>query len=553
MSDNNNNSKNEKIKSNIINSVDDKEINEKEQKIRHNSEMNESVNTLFDDTDNSSKKNDEEKDDVNINSIEDLESTKIPKKRKVNFKKIITILIIIICVILLRFLIVYFLNPYNASKDKNIKSPTSSSIGFNVDESENQGMVKRILGNKFIVSPDDGTEDQLLYVSKKLNTNDIHSGDYIDYRAETENGLPTITYIRKIQKGKVIYKGIMTLSVDDSETNENSESKTESSSNNNNNVKKYLYDEDLNDQIRSIVVNDTIEFLSEKKDNNLVITKILKVNNKTGTDITNPSSEVSSIPDIPVANGSVFKKSDFENEYGTINNRQKDPNYQNVKLSDLKDNKVTFYNKMTQPIWIRTAWRNSSVTGNTPDVGDVKVSLITPSGKEISEKNISQFGRYWIDENIINFAIKNPEVGEWNMKFEKSGDLGEIEMNVMGLNGFITINKFGANLIDKNHLEMIWNIGGIPDDGLELDVYLQNDKFSTLIYHGSSKTEELHIVDKRTVDISNIPKGKYNIYVKAKDIDIKTHSDVSDIPENTLQVTAETIVDQKNVGILILQ
>lgn len=404
-----------------------------------------------------------------------------------------------------------------------------------------QGKIKRILGNKVLIVPDGEIENVIYYVDSVSLLDAFNAGDHIEYSYKIQNYLPYITNVVEIQEGVVAYKGIMTLNimVDNVPV-------------------KFAYASEIENEIKDIETGDTIQYVAETIDGVLTITNIINIESVDG-DITDGAVKDETAGKNPATddlfNGYVYNEEDFFNEHLIIEGRPENDDDRSNISTDIENGTIEFYNGLEGPIWIRFAWRSTDVMENVPGVDNVGLKLVTPSGKELDISNIDEVGRMWMDGNIVNYALKAGEVGEYKIVSVKPNGtyFGEAALHVMELSGFISIDKFGANLIDRNTLELVWNIGGVPDDGLEIEVYLSNNTFSTKVYSASSKDETLHIIDNAIVDVSNLPKGKYNVVVTVRDIDLKTSEDDPEIPENTIQVTARTIKDTKNMGILILQ
>jgi hypothetical protein len=487
--------------------------------------------------------------DDDVNTIEDIEKNIKSFKNLNNSKKLLVIIGAVVIGILL-LLTIIFTSLKFFEKEPPVETPvpveqeeiidtdeldTTEYISKNINEK--QGYIKRILGNKVIITPDDETEDIIYYVDSVVDLKDVSAGAHVQFEYKIVNYIPRISSITQIKTGEVVYKGIMTLNIIDDKT-----------------PVKYSYDEELEEVVKKIRTGDEVSYVSKDIDGVLTITNIINVNGLSSNNETIYEVEdaVNPVTD-DLYSGYVFNKEDFYEEYLTVNNRPEET--RNVVKSHIENNTIAFHNGISNPIWIRFAWRITDLAQSVPNIENVDIVLETPSGVKINHTNIDTHGRMWVDGDIVNFALKNPEVGEYKIITNKAKGthLGEAQIFVMELSGFITIEKFGANLLDRDNLELIWNIGGVPDDGLEIEVYLTNERFSTMIYSGSSKDEILHTVDRRVVNISNLPKGKYNIIVKVKDLDLKTREDNPEIPENTIVVAAETITDTKNMGILILQ
>ena len=494
----------------------------------------------------------EEVDDTYVNTIEDIERD-IRKAKKKSFKgdkKLYMILGGVLAIIVFVVVLVFFLGGDNNTPTVPVPQNPVVEIpekedGFVSGEVNNisykQGIIKRILGNKILIVPDGETENTIYYIDNVDIVDGFKAGNHIEYGYVIKNYLPYIVEMISIKEGTIAYKGIMTVNIMVNDT-----------------LVKFAYDSSLEEEIKNISTGDVIQYVYEEIDGVPTITYIINVNKAQVEDDVN-NNQVINPSDNPMTDnlytGYIYDAKDFYNEHMIIDSRNENAEIREATKSQIKDNTIYFYNGIDNPIWIRHAWRSTDIMESVPSIENVSVILETPSGIQITNDNIAQYGRMWIDGNILNYALKNPEIGEYKLidNKPKGTFLGEAGLHVMELSGFITIDKFGANLIDRNTLELVWNIGGVPDDGLEIEVYLTNDRFSTMVYSGSSKDAPLHIIDKKTVSISNLPKGKYNVVVTVKDIDMKTQADDPQIPENTIVIAAETISETKNVGILILQ
>jgi len=494
--------------------------------------------------------NDENIDDTYVNTIEDIERDirRAKKKNPKIDKKVFIILGVVVLAIIVGGAAMMFFGgndapPVETPQDQPVIETPSTNDEFTSSDINNisykQGEIKRILGNKVLITPDGETENTIYYIDNMQVIEPFKAGHHVEYGYVIKNYLPYITEIIEIREGTIAYKGIMTINIMVNDT-----------------LVKFAYDNSLAEDIKDISTGDVIQYVYEDIEGTPTITNIINVvkakieEDNSGNVNHNPS-------DNPMTddlyNGYIYDAKDFYEEHTIIDNRQEES--REALKTNIKDNTIAFYNGINGPIWIRHAWRSTDLMENVPSIDAVDVILETPSGVQITNANIAEYGRMWLDGSIVNYALKNPEIGEYKFIDNKPNGtfLGEASIHVMELSGFITIDKFGANLINRDTLELVWKITGVPDDGLEIEVYLTNDRFSTMVYSGSSKEEPLHIIDKKTVSISNLPKGKYNVVVKVKDIDMKTQADNPEIPENTIVIAAETISETKNVGILILQ
>lgn len=518
----------------------------KDEPINTNSEDTDFPEDIDDDSDMDS--------DDGINTIEqierDIRKSKIGKKSVGGSKKIFVALGALFVILILLIAGMFILGegdetpqqPVEQTPTAPIETPEENS-DFEKNETDavsyKQGIIKRILGNKILIAPDGETENTIYYIDNMDVVANFKAGNHIEYGYVFKDYLPYVTEIIQINTGTVAYKGIMTINIMVDDT-----------------LVKFSYAKELEEEIKEIATGDTLQYVYETIENIPTITNIIDVKKGDGSNVQGEHIDTGNNPMTDnLYNGYVYNKEDFYDEYILIENRGEEDLTRTRVKSNIVGNTIEFYSGLTGPIWIRHAWRNTELIKNAPSIESVDVKLVLPDGTEITHKNIDEYGRMWIDGSIINWALKDGVIGEFKIIDNKPNGtfLGEASVHVMELSGFITISKFGANLIDRNTLELIWNVTGVPDDGMEIEVYLSNDQVSTLIYSGSSKKEVLHTVDKRTVSIANLPKGKYNILVTVKDIDLKTQADNIDISENTIVVAAETIKHTANMGILILQ
>lgn len=555
---------------------------------------------------NDKKKNDEDDDSneelevLNINDIENIagKRKRISSKKSKNNK--MYLLLIGIVVIVVGVLIAMMLLPGNENTevvDPSIKIEDTSNLvqDIVIEEKKSEitqyGEVKRILSNKIIIIPDNSESDTIYFINDKTKV-DVNTfleiGDRIEYTyiIEDQNyifinfkdiysGIVNQKYDGKliIQLDNKDYSIIDTLEKDDKEETENVDNAENSESLEDNNTEN----EELKEEIISVIGDefsygislktiaeqiengDKIEFCLDDNNNITSISNIIKKNKDNNYESTPKYAKREKVDIIT----NEFNKDDFSNEYSVIEKNEGIDHFEFIKETDFVNNSVKFYNSFEDPIWIRFAWRDSSllktdeiennVFEKMPSVNDVTISFITPSGKTISSENIEKenIGRMWLDGNIVNFAIRNPEPGEWTLKADKNSGfyLGETNFHLMKLTGFITIEKFGINNLDNGLVEFIWNVGGVEDEFMEIEISLVGEKYSKSIYKASSKTSNLRNVDHCILDLSEIPKGTYSVIAKVKDLDIITHKDdPENVSEHTRQVSAETIVHRKTVG-----
>ena len=196
--------------------------------------------------------------------------------------------------------------------------------------------------------------------------------------------------------------------------------------------------------------------------------------------------------------------------------------------------------KAKGPLWFRFAWKPNDVTKEVAKIDEVLIEIVNQNGSLINKDNISKYGRYWINGNVINFAIRNGGAGTWKFMATKSRyvKLGEIGANVMPLTGFITLEKAAVQPIDGSLLAL-WKATGVKDDNLIVEIVAKRGNNEILLYSANSLDDNIHLLDKAQISTAKIPKGTYDIIVRAQDIDLGTSSNGEKV------IVSKTIRDEK--------
>ena len=422
--------------------------------------------------------------------------------------------------------------------------PEIEIVDSSVTELTHYGAVKRIMNNKIIIRPDNSLTDTIFFMDDKTNVNRLNSlnvDDRIEYTYKIEESKNIFVDYKNIYRATVLFIEDNTVTVIDADGK----------------ILEYGFSDSLKDVFKQITADDIIEY------------SIINVNSS------NMISSISNIikPDANVISGrpdfadkgdefsmevEVLDPEEWADELKALESESIDPDYLIKMDSDFESNSVKFYNSYENPIWIRFAWRINKYTTSVPSIQEVGVSLVSPKGNIISSETIGDYGRMWIDGNIINFAISEPETGEWTLRADKDIGyyLGETNFMLMELTGFITVNKFGVQNLGDGLLDFVWSIGGVEDSNYEIEISLSSEKFSTKVFSATSKLQDLKLVDHTTFNAKSLPRGTYDIIVKVKDLDIYTEDDSevlgTEIPEYTRVVGAETIVHEYNAGQLTI-
>ena len=138
----------------------------------------------------------------------------------------------------------------------------------------------------------------------------------------------------------------------------------------------------------------------------------------------------------------------------------------------------------------------------------------------INDKNISKYGKKWVDRGVINFVIKDTKAGTWKVLFTKDTGtyLGDIMVQAVPITGFLQINKADAKYSDGK-LHVIWEAKGVQDDYCKVDIYARNGNKDVLIYAGNTIDDGIHTVDMVDIDTAKIAGNTYDIVIRITDID----------------------------------
>lgn len=481
--------------------------------------------------------------DLEIHSIDHIEKIAKEASRK-GPGKIIVIILGVLFVILMAMAAIMLFSANKDTPKENIPVATpvpTEDIFADADSSTitpltQYGEVKRLLNDKIIIRPDNSLSDTIYFVTdatEEKNINSLDIGKRVEYTYTIVDSKNIFISFKDIYSGTVLSVGenrvILTTSNDE--------------------VIELRFQNALVDTFNQITSDDIIEYTLSDSDMIGSISNIIKPNAPTVNgkpEFVNKADSQIETPD--------FNPADWTAEYEAIANKTPGDVNKIEMTSDFENNSVKFYNSFGGPIWIRFAWKINEYVSAVPSVDQVNVSLITPDGATISYSNINDYGRMWIDGNIINYAIEDAPVGEWTLKADKNIGfyLGQSNFMLMSLTGFITIDKFGVNNNGDGQLEFIWNIGGVEDPNYAIKIEIVSDKFTTTLYTATSKTTDLSLIDSTIVNAKSIPKGTYNVRVTVQDIDIYTAEDNPEIAEHTRMVGAETIIQRYDAGQLVI-
>ena len=170
--------------------------------------------------------------------------------------------------------------------------------------------------------------------------------------------------------------------------------------------------------------------------------------------------------------------------------------------------------KAKGPLWFRFAWKPNDVTKEVAKIDEVLIEIVNQNGSLINKDNISKYGRYWINGNVINFAIRNggAVLSLWLLTRYVSLEIGA---NVMPLTGFITLEAMNVQPIDEVYLffEGYWS----KDDNLIVEIVAKRGNNEILLYSANSLDDNIHLLDKAEISTAKIPKGTYDNIVRAQD------------------------------------
>lgn len=321
----------------------------------------------------------------------------------------------------------------------------------------------------------------------------------------TPSSEPEITKIKG--EGEIISIGDDTLVIKDGE-----------------NLVEYFIPEDVD--VSQLVAGAKVRFTYIEEESDLVLKEVSITMDQ--EPVVDEPPEVPQTP--PPTLDDIFK--DFKDELQIIQGREP-----NDKNNDNPDSQLPVGEKVetmelpmdvggSGALWFRFAWAKNDKTTVVPGVNDVIIELQTPSGSIISQENIGKHGRFWIEKNIINFAIKNGKAGQWKFLVTKSEsqNLGDISANVLPLSGFITVEKADVNYVGDD-LYAIWKITGVKDEEFSIKINAKNANGSDiLVYSSSTMDEDIHLVDTVKLSTSKLPAGEYDFVISVEDWDCKTTS-----------------------------
>lgn len=290
-------------------------------------------------------------------------------------------------------------------------------------------------------------------------------------------------------------------------------------------TQEYFIDEKAESDIAEISTGSKIEFsyIVEGSDNIIVSVEVamdvetVPVEDE-NVEIVEPTPEMED----------VF--ADFKNELEIINQREpKDEGSESSESIIPAGEKIqTMELPMEVPgsgdIWFRFAWKKNDTTTVVPGVNDVIVELKSPSGSMITQENISKYGRFWIEGNILNFAIKNAKAGTWQFLVTKTENqnLGDISANVLPLTGFISVDKAQIDYVGDD-LYAIWSIGGVRDPNYSMTIKAKRaDGTDVLVYSGNSMDDGIQLIDTIKLSTTKLPAGEYDFVIEVQDWDTKT-------------------------------
>ena len=174
-------------------------------------------------------------------------------------------------------------------------------------------------------------------------------------------------------------------------------------------------------------------------------------------------------------------------------------------------------------VWFQISWKKNANLTSVPSSDNVTVELLTPQNSLINEENIDKYGKLWIDETtgVVNIVLKNTVPGYYKVVFTKEAGtyLGDVSIKAIPITGFLQIKDASA-VYSNGRLEVIWNVEGIYDDNVVVEVYAINGKKPVLLYSANSVDDGIHSIDMASINVSKIAGNTYDIVVRVTDIDI---------------------------------
>lgn len=476
---------------------------------------------------------------LDINTFDDIENivdkksgifSRIFNKKPVVF--VVTVLVLVFCTIVFVAVGVTFLS-MNDTGSKTPDEPEDTAPGLLDSAIKNTttsfGQLQRDFSDRLVILPANRKESVLYYFDGDEVENNLEQGDLVYYEYYLKRFIPTITNVQSIYEGTVVRLGLSSVAISFIENKQTV-------------LVDFLYNESLQDKINALDTNDKIFFVFERDINEYKILEIFEehmLENIFEKHLERQGSNPVSFGD---SVDPKVTREEFLNEYIIIENREERPALE--KLSHLTDNRIYFYNSIQTPIWIRLAWKVSDKTSSVPLSSEATVELFDPAGEKVDFS--LEGNRFWLDTDIFNFAIKNPMEGEYVFLLENDlgMDFGQVQVMVLGLDGFININNIGVVQTTQDTADIVWNIGGVIDENFEIEVYFKSKYFTKLMYKGSSLEDGLYLIDKVSVDISNFQEGSYEVVARVRDKNVATSDTDDTIPVGTFVVTSRTIVHE---------
>lgn len=298
---------------------------------------------------------------------------------------------------------------------------------------------------------------------------------------------------------------------------------------------EYFYDDTLEETVATLTADTDVKFTYTVDGTDMVITalevveKIPEIDNEVVPPEATPSME------------DVF--AEFKNELQIIQQREptevENPDEPNLPAGE-KIETLTLEAQVPTAgdTWFRFSWKKNDTTPVVPGVNDVVVELKTPSGTLINQDNISRYGRFWLEGNILNYAIKNAAAGTWAFCVTKSESqsLGDIGANLVPLTGFITIDKISIDYVGDD-LYAIWKISGVKDECYGITINAKNANGSNILVYSGSTSDGLHLIDTVKLSTAKLPSGTYDFEIVVQDWDASAVNGVQRITSKSMTHT----------------
>ncbi len=172
---------------------------------------------------------------------------------------------------------------------------------------------------------------------------------------------------------------------------------------------------------------------------------------------------------------------------------------------------------ISTPLKVGGTWAFMATWEN--DCPDIKISLVNPSGVEITKDNISKYGHYYEENKRIQYIIPNAKPGNWNFRVVKPQDIkaGKVEVRAENIGDILKINML-KGLYTNGKVYFVWEIKGTKDTMVNIRILGKNtdpayEKEQPFI----ALAKESTLSDKDLFIPSNLEPGTYKFTLQVQE------------------------------------